>query len=313
MEFIQNVVEQQYYYGDFSIDEALREAEAELRESDSADVLFRMTVWAANGVIAARRIDDIVGSDIFIYYEALSTDARRHAAFEMSGDGAELSFTADAEKIGGVWNGAAELTVTDTYFDETELRLRADYRDIARSEKSVSGRIDVACELGDGSTMNLGVTLGGEGDRQLVKIEGAVNDGYFTYELGALTLTYAVSDIDIVTMPPLDENYAVRADDYSDENTRRAEAMTDELLLLAEDYEDSGDLFISGLLWALANYSDIISGGYYDYYYDYDDYGYGYDDYDFDFDYDFELDPDFSDFGEEYGFYEYREFAAASA
>jgi hypothetical protein len=313
MEFIQNIVEQQYYYGygDFNIDEALREVESELRETDGAAVLFRMTVWAANGVIAARKIDDIAGSDVTIYYESRSTDARRHAAFEMRGDGAELSFAFDAEKIGGVWNGVSELTVTDTYFNETELRVRADYQGVARSEKSVSGRVDVACELGDGSTITLGAALGGEGDRQRVKIDGAINDGYFTYELGALTLTYAASDIDTVKMPPLDENYAVRADDYSDENFRRAETMTDELLLLAEDYEDSGDLFISGLLWALANYSDIISGGYYDY-----DYGYDYDgfDYDFDYDYNFELDPDFSGFGEYYDFgsaaagvYEYEE------
>lgn len=71
----------------------------------------------------------------------------------------------------------------------------------------------------------------------------------------------------ILTAPP-GEDYSVSFGDGSDANSRRASEMTDDLLRFAEGYEDRGDMFVSGLLSALASIADN-AGFAHDYDYDY--------------------------------------------
>ncbi|MDR1328007.1 MAG: hypothetical protein LBK23_00185, partial [Oscillospiraceae bacterium] len=141
-------------------------------------------------------------------------------------------------------------------------------------------------------------------------VSGSAYDGYDDWDLGKLTLSCASSDIDGVTPPALDADRSVTVNDYSEENQRRASEMSEELYRLAEDYEDNGDDFAAGLLWALAELAEGVGYGYGDDWYDYDDdwYDYGDDwydyddawyedddwyDYDYGYDYDFELDDDY--------------------
>jgi hypothetical protein len=296
MEFLQNAADRQNP-GEIRFDELLREAEEEIREEATGDdVLFRMTVWVSGGDVAARRIDNISGSSAVLYYQALNSGAAKHFMFELGGDGFSTTFVYDLKNDGGAWSGTAELAASDAPYGDGSFEVRADIRGVKRSGDLVSGNIGVTGEMNDGgaaSSAQLGITLGGDGGRQRVKIEGRASDGYYTYELGALTLTYAAEDIGGIIFPePPGEELSVYADDSSESNARRASEMADDLSRAAEAYEDGGDFFIGGLLRALAYVPGVIG---YDYGYDY-----GYDS-DYDYGYDYGYDSDY-DYGYDYGY-----------
>jgi hypothetical protein len=301
------------YYGldGYSFDELLAEAQAELKmENFNNAVLFRMTVWAKGKDVLARRFGDFQGSDVSVYYQSLKTNDRRSIAVELIADGDDVKLSAEFVKSGAAWNGGAELSVTDTYYGGEILRITASCANITYREKLISGNIDVTGEIyeGDDGAFSLSAALDGGGGLQTVTVSGSAYDGYDDWDFGKLTLSYAFSDIDGVTPPALGADRSVTVGDYSEENRRRAYEMSEELYRLAEDYEDNGDDFAAGLLWALAELAEGVGYGYGDDWYDYDDDWYDwydyYDDYDYG-EYDYGYDDDFnvdSNYNYDYGY-----------
>jgi hypothetical protein len=247
--------------------DALDEGEAYFADLEGGGRLFRMTVWVRDGNVIARKIDGFEYTDAEISYRTLITRDAAYVEIKAEYDGAGASLTGDFARNADAWNGMAEVSVRDDYTEYIYIAAECDGMKLSGGKPLGAVSVKCAMEYMEGA-FELDIVYGEKGDMQTVEIGGNVTETYYgnTWDVGELTLAYAVDGESEMTLPVYDEAYAVDPNDYySEENAERADDMSRQLgeLIDSGKYEDNQ--LLSGLLWALWSAADGLGG-----------YGYGY-------------------------------------